>query len=268
MKRLFQHIFSLLVLSMISLSLYSCREDGIIDEEDMSQIYAEMLLTDQWINNTPGVRLIADTSLVYEPILRKYGYTSADYRRSVEFYLKDAEDYADIMDGTIDILNERLKGLKKQKEQIQGDKDREAFVKKVAKGIKFDRAWLFVERLKNERYGMIDSLSVEWDTVGYYYKMVPVQWSEKKHNPDSLAVLDSLVVLDSLSISDSLSVLDSLNVVDSLMRSDSLHVVDSLQNADSLTVIDTLPAKKTVKDSVRFNFPWKLKTSGSLTKKK
>ena len=232
MKRLFQHIFSLLVLSMISLSLYSCREDGIIDEDDLSQIYAEMLLTDQWINNTPGVRLIADTSLVYEPILRKYGYTSEDYRKSVEFYLKDADDYADIMGGTIDILNDRLKELKKQKELIQGDKDREAFIKKVAKGIRLDIAWLFVERVKNERYGMIDSLSVEWDTVGYYYKMVPVQWAERKQNPDSLAVMDSL------------------------------HV------ADSLTVVDSLPAKKTLKDTVKFTLPWKLKTSGSLTKKK
>ena len=69
--------------SMLLISLQSCKEEGIIEEDTMAQIYAEMLLTDQWINSTPGMRMIADTSLVYEPILKKYGHTSVDYRKSV-----------------------------------------------------------------------------------------------------------------------------------------------------------------------------------------
>jgi hypothetical protein len=107
MRDFFRYIILASALSMMLLSLNSCKEDGVIDEDDMAQIYAEMLLTDQWINTTPGVRLVADTSLVYEPILKKYGYTSADYRKSVDYYLNDPKTYADIMKKTVKILKKQ-----------------------------------------------------------------------------------------------------------------------------------------------------------------
>ena len=49
----------------------SCRKDEtkVIPRGKLAKIYAEMLVTDQWITTTPGIRMIADTSLVYEPIL-------------------------------------------------------------------------------------------------------------------------------------------------------------------------------------------------------
>ena len=57
----------------------SCRKDEaeVIPRSKMAEIYAEMLVTDQWITTTPGIRMIADTSLVYEPILEKYGRKSS-----------------------------------------------------------------------------------------------------------------------------------------------------------------------------------------------
>ena len=87
----------------------------MIDEGDMAKIYAEMLITDQWINTVPSLRVVADTSLVYEPILKKYGYTSADYRTSVEYYLNDPDDFADIMRETIKILDKKLAKLHDKK---------------------------------------------------------------------------------------------------------------------------------------------------------
>ena len=84
-----------LALSVAFVSLHGCRDKGIIEEEDMAQIYAEMLMTDQWINNNTGVRKLADTSRVYEPILKKYGHSSETYRKSVEYYLQDPDTYAD-----------------------------------------------------------------------------------------------------------------------------------------------------------------------------
>ena len=75
------------------LSLVSCSgDDGkVIPRSKLAEIYAEMFVTDQWLMDTPGVRRLADTSLVYEPILRKYGYTSEDYRVSVDRYMDDPE---------------------------------------------------------------------------------------------------------------------------------------------------------------------------------
>ena len=116
---------------MVLLSLHGCKEEGVIEEDAMAQIYAEMLLTDQWINTTPGVRTIADTSLVYEPILKKYGYTSEEYRRSVDYYLNDPRTYADIMKETVKILDARLAALNQKKALIEEEKTRKQYVKNV-----------------------------------------------------------------------------------------------------------------------------------------
>ena len=77
MKPLLKHIVPLLAVIVFA----SCKKDEaeVIPRGKMADIYAEMLMTDQWISSTPGVRMIADTSLVYEPILQKYGYDKYDY---------------------------------------------------------------------------------------------------------------------------------------------------------------------------------------------
>lgn len=225
MRRIYQYILLALTLSVVSLSLHSCGKKGVIDEDVLSQIYAEMLMTDQWINSTPGVRLIADTSLVYEPVLKKYGYTSADYRTSVEHYLKDPEEYADIMLETMSLLDKRMEELKVLKAEREKEKNRQAFIKKMARDVNFDKSWVFVDRMKGERYGKVDSLSLVWDSLSRTYKMTFVPWAEKS---DSIAVKDSLPQLDSLQMIDSLHVNDSLHVKDSIPGSDSLPKADRL----------------------------------------
>lgn len=230
MKRIFQYIFIALTFSVMSFSLNSCRQKGVIDEDVLSQIYADMLMTDQWISSTAGVRLIADTSLVYEPILKKYGHTSADYRNSVEHYLKDPEEYADIMKGTVDILEKRLTELRELKGIQQQNKERADFLKEVSKNVAMDPSWVFFNWLEDERYGLIDSLSIQWDTLTNSFRMKTLPWSEKIERPDSLSVTDSIASLD------------SLHVLDSLARPDSLEILDSLPHQD--TVVNFENAKK------------------------
>jgi hypothetical protein len=77
-----------LVSAFVVLLLAGCNEkDGkVIPRGTLAEIYAEMLVTDQWILDTPGVRMIADTSLVYAPILEKYGYSTEDYIYTVDIY--------------------------------------------------------------------------------------------------------------------------------------------------------------------------------------
>ena len=89
-----------------ALFLTSCRKDGaeVIPRKDMAEIYAEMLMTDQWILMTPSVRLIADTSLVYAPILERYGYDQDDYVKSVDHYMDDPERFSKIFRETGRIL--------------------------------------------------------------------------------------------------------------------------------------------------------------------
>lgn len=77
MSPFFKHILPLFAVIVFA----SCGKDEaeVIPRGKLAEIYAEMLVTDQWISSTPGMRMIADTSLVYEPILEKYGYDNLDY---------------------------------------------------------------------------------------------------------------------------------------------------------------------------------------------
>ena len=61
------NIYGLLFLALVALSC--SKGPRVIPRGKMARIYAEMLVTDQWINSTPSVRRMADTSLVYEHIL-------------------------------------------------------------------------------------------------------------------------------------------------------------------------------------------------------
>ena len=95
MKPLLKHIVPLLAVIVFA----SCKKDEaeVIPRGKMADIYAEMLMTDQWISSTPGVRMIADTSLVYEPILQKYGYDKYDYIKSIDHYMNDPERFSRIL---------------------------------------------------------------------------------------------------------------------------------------------------------------------------
>ena len=59
-----RHIFAA-VAALTLLASCSRDESEVIPRGKLSEIYAEMLMTDQWITSTPGFRHIADTSLVY-----------------------------------------------------------------------------------------------------------------------------------------------------------------------------------------------------------
>ena len=78
----------------------------------MARIYAEMLLTDQWINDNWVQNRSADTSFVYRPILRRYGYDEKDWRKSVSKYIKDPDRYSRILKKSAAMLEAREKELR------------------------------------------------------------------------------------------------------------------------------------------------------------
>ena len=227
MKRIFQYILFAMTLSVMAFVLHGCKDDGVIDEDDMAEIYAEMLITDQWISTKPGLRKTADTSFVYEPILKKYGYTSADYRRSVEYYLNDPDDYAEIMKTTVKLLEKRLKSLQLKREGIDEEKLLERRIKELAKEIDFPSAALYLSLLENEMFGNPDSLSVVWDSLARCYTIHPVERKLLKESSDSLQVADSIPQLDSLAVRDSLKALDTMPKLDTIPKLDTMPKLDT-----------------------------------------
>lgn len=130
MKRIVSHIIPLVLLLLLP---GGCAKRGrVIPAKTMSEIYAEMFLADQWLNDHSGAKRIADTSDFYGPIFEKYGYSFKDYDRSVNHYLDNPKKYTGIMEKCTKILNDRLDLLRKEEKRRNLLKEIERYLKEHA----------------------------------------------------------------------------------------------------------------------------------------
>lgn len=109
----------ILLLAAVLLSSCSGKDGKVIPRHKLAHIYAEMFVADQRIQSDRKYRTMADTSLVYEPIFEKYGYTADDYRASMAYYIKDADRYARILRESSSILESELRQLKSEKKIME-----------------------------------------------------------------------------------------------------------------------------------------------------
>lgn len=99
-------ILNLLAVMLVLVS--SCGRNGrIIPPGELSEIYAEMFLADKWITYN-NLKSAADTSQVYPPIFKAHGYTTEDYLGSVDHYMSDPKELAEILEASQSILVEKL----------------------------------------------------------------------------------------------------------------------------------------------------------------
>ncbi len=172
MKTGHRHIIGALIAAMTILASCGRDEAKVIPRKKMARIYAEMLVTDQWITSTPGVRMIADTSLVYEPILAKYGYDSEDYRMSIDVYMNDPERFARIFRTSSEILGEKIAELEKEKARL----DAIAAIPIVKRTFNVGE---LVPYLDDEPYiHYYDSLGVVLDSATRMYRLVSIQMGD------------------------------------------------------------------------------------------
>ena len=161
----------ILIVAAAVASLVSCGKKGkVISRGDMAEIYAEMFVMDQRIADDREARGMADTTLVYEPIFRKYGYTSDDYRNSMAYYLKDPDRYARILRESTVILEDKLKELRAEKARLES----------ISEGRKASAVYLpdrifFLCGLANKDLLTADSLSFYIDSTGCGSYMFDVQ---------------------------------------------------------------------------------------------
>lgn len=199
MKRYLLHIVMLLAVALVFVPSCNKEEARIIPRAKLARIYAEMLVTDQWINNTPKARNIADTSLVYDPILEKYGYTPEDYQLSVMQYMNDPERFSRILRTSVQILDDELKSLRKEQARQLRRKMR-------LESIEIPELRIFNDPFLDSRLtDWSDSLKVEWDTVGNMYVIVRKPRTDTVYDGVRMTVpADTLVVSDSLAGADTL----------------------------------------------------------------
>lgn len=97
----------------------SCgRGTRVIPASVLSDIYVEMFLADQWVQQNSKSRKTADTTNFYLPIFEKYGYGLDDYRHSVEHYLREPDDYARILKSASSKLTAEAKRLQEIEDAI------------------------------------------------------------------------------------------------------------------------------------------------------
>lgn len=108
-----------LCLAVVLCLLPSCRRGRIIRASVLSDIYAEMFLADQWINDNSQFKNKADTSGFYEAIFRKHGYSLKDYDASVNHYLREPEKYSKILENAAGKLRSTQKSLEEFEKTIE-----------------------------------------------------------------------------------------------------------------------------------------------------
>lgn len=242
MKRILQNIIIMVALAACVLTSCGKDEAEVIPRSKLARIYAEMLMTDQWITATSGVRLIADTSLVYEPILEKYGYDIEDYLHSVDRYMDDPERFARIFRTSGDILEKRLVDARKEQHRL----DMLAKIPKIK--VNFDPSELSTYLSGDSFVRYYDSLAVELDSVKWYYRLVDHATSDTTYEGLRMIIrerisLDSLARLDSIAVADSIARLDSLAFADSLAKADLIQKTKN-QNVQQIEGRLVLPEDK------------------------
>ena len=248
MKR--RHLrIAIIILAVVLLGIiptfFMHRNGRVIPRNKMARIYAEMLLTDQWINDNWVQNRSADTSFVYRPILRRYGYDEKDWRKSVSKYIKDPDRYSRILKKSAAMLEAREKELRLRLDLIN-----------AAERLEQETAGFIPERLywlagmRNPDNFVEDGLVFYVDSVGgSEWRFDPYRGYDTLFaGPAWKISLRDSVSVDSLSVS-----VDSLSVdVDSLSVS-----VDSLSvDVDSIAPVVAKPAaERAVKKPAAENKP-------------
>ncbi|MBR5300419.1 MAG: DUF4296 domain-containing protein [Bacteroidales bacterium] len=211
MKRILQNIMIMAALAACILTSCGKDEAEVIPRGKLARIYAEMLVTDQWIMGTQGVRLIADTSAVYGPILEKYGYDIEDYLLSVDNYMNNPERFARIFRASEDIIEKRLIELRKEQRRL-------AMLANLPQiKVTYDPSELS-KYMSGEAYvHYYDSMTVELDSAKMYYKIVDHATSDTTYEGLKMVIL-SEIVLDSLARIDTIAVADSIAKADSILK--------------------------------------------------
>lgn len=207
MIKLWKHILPLI--AAVLLASCSKHEAELIPRGKMADIYMEMFMTDQWIASTPSMRVMADTSLVYEPILEKYGYDKLDYIYSVDFYMNDPERFSRILRSCVDKLDKRIKYLHKLKKEQELEEEAakkfEDFLESYKTDYTFEEYFPYMADEPYVHY--YDSLTFEPDSL-LVYRLTPIETADTLYDR-----LEMIVRTELLNVCDSLSSVDTLEAI-------------------------------------------------------
>lgn len=116
------YIFLSVFVTMMCLASCGTRRH-VIPRKDLTDIYVDLFLADGWYDTHIQYRRAADTTDFYGPILKKYGYTSEDYRASVEYYLRDPDRFSRIFKNAASKIGKSVKVLETREGELREIQD-------------------------------------------------------------------------------------------------------------------------------------------------
>lgn len=164
--------------------LAGCSGRGrVIPRDKLVKIYYDIIVLDQWVREHPASQPVVDTTLFFEPIFERYGYTFEDYDNTVHYYVDKPDKFAKVFDA----VELRLRARQKHFEEL------------AKKYEEIEDANRHFENYKPRNYGLDGILFA--DSLLRQIREFP---SFSLMLPDS-AVVDSLAVRDSLAAGDSIA---------------------------------------------------------------
>jgi len=97
--------------------LLVCSCKAPITRDQIVEIMVEMYLFEQTMSDHPQFNPIADTTLVYDAILQKHGYSVKDYHRSLTYHLQKPDKLKKVIIPYRDRLMKRKNALKEEMEK-------------------------------------------------------------------------------------------------------------------------------------------------------
>lgn len=106
-------------IALVFLAVASCTGPRTIPRDKLGDIFHDMFLQDQQIKSDVSLKRIADTSLVYQGIFKKYGYDTDDYLYTINKYIKDPEKLSKVFEKVAERLLEESKDIRKEKDFLE-----------------------------------------------------------------------------------------------------------------------------------------------------
>lgn len=108
---IFAHMKRVMMLLTLLVAVTACDSFGIISQKKMSKIYYDMYVVDSYLEHMPELRLVADSTYVYEAIFEKYGCDSTGFFKSLQYYLDNPKKMRSILNDAKSMLKEREREL-------------------------------------------------------------------------------------------------------------------------------------------------------------
>ena len=112
-----------MLLSVLALVAFvGCSRKGkIIPKDEFVDLLVEMFIADQWLRENGAARDRADTTLFFEPIFNKYGYSFKDYDATLRYFSGEVELLSEATYEAIEkmkVMKEHYAELVKRKAEI------------------------------------------------------------------------------------------------------------------------------------------------------